>query len=187
MKKKHIIFIFIFIVILFLIDYIGIDKYDSYTGARGTKETGNLVNGLQAAYDKNIFIRLSTNACNDEYGSFVFKGDGKFYYFSEEKNIFNDSHDNVSQYMGYWYYDNKHIMKFTVFRTYLNRKFLNLIFKEKEYILPFDYVNSKEYSYSDDLLIDNKLFKLLNDELTEKSKEKLRLDENIINQYLFSN
>jgi hypothetical protein len=125
MKRKFTIFIFIliFIILIFLINYIGIDKYDSYAGVRGTKETGRLVNGLQAAYDRNIFMNLSTIACNSEYGSFIFKEDGKFYYFPEAKNIFNDKSNNVYQYMGYWYYDDKHNIELTVFRTYFNRFF----------------------------------------------------------------
>ncbi len=188
MKKKFIIFIsmFIILIFLFLVIPIGVDQYDNYTGMRGTKETGRLVNGLIPAYNNNIFIGLNTIAENDEYGSFIFKEDGKFYYFPGRKNILDNRYNNAYQYMGYWYYDYTHNIQLKVFRTYFNKILRKANFKEKQYILPFDYINSEEYKFSDDLLIDNKIFKLLDNELTEKSGEKLRLDEEIINQYLFS-
>lgn len=111
--------------------------------------------------------------------------DGKFYYFPKEKNILNNN-NNIYYYMGYWYYDYTDSISLTILRTYFNNSFLKVRFKEKQYRIPFDYVNSEEYKYSDDLLIDNKVFKLLDNMLTVKSKQKLRLDENIINQYLLS-
>ena len=53
-----------------------------------------------------------------------------------------------------------------------------------EYFKSFDYVYSGEITFNDDLVIENQVFRLLDNELTKESKEKLKLKETILDKYL---
>ena len=53
-----------------------------------------------------------------------------------------------------------------------------------EYFKSFDYINSGEMTFNDDLVIENQVFRLLDNELTKESKKKLRLEEIILDKYL---
>lgn len=183
MKKNLIIFItFLALILIMLVGYSSISKFKNYEEV-GVKDVGHLVSGKEAWYRRYVFVELSTIACNDEYGTIVFRGNGEFFYFPAEKNILNENSNNVYRYNGYWYYDFKKI-RFTVTRTYYNRKLFNVSFKDMEYFKSFDYVYSGEITFNDDLVIENQVFRLLDNELTKESKEKLKLKETILDKYL---
>lgn len=183
MKKNLITFIILVALILIIIEgFSSISKFKNYKEV-GVKDVGNLVNGKEAWYNRYVFVDLSTIVCNDEYGTIVFRKDGEFSYFPAEKNILNNNSNDVYRYIGYWYYDFNKI-RFTVTKTYFNRKFFNISFKDMEYFKSFDYVNSGEMTFNDNLVIENQVFQLLDNELTKKSKEKLKLEETILNKYL---
>lgn len=183
MKKNLVTFITLVVLILILLGGGStISKFKNYKEV-GVKDIGNLVNGKEAWYNRYVFVELSTIACNDEYGTIVFRKDGEFYYFPAEKNILNINSNDVYRYIGYWYYDFNKI-RFTVTKTYFNRKFFNVSFKDMEYLKSFDYVNSGEMTFNDNLVIENQVFQLLDNELTKESKEKLKLNETILDKYL---
>ncbi|MGB4437928.1 MAG: hypothetical protein WBJ13_01615 [Sedimentibacter sp.] len=161
-----------------------IGNYD----VRGVKDVGKVVADKGGWYRRYIFVDLSTIASNDEYGTFVFKKNGKFFYFPAEKNVLYDNSKNVYKYVGYWYY-NFYDMRLTVTRTHFARKFFNVSFKDKEFFCSFTYEsflhgNSGDMTFNDDLIIENQKFKLLDNEFTKNSKEKLRLGDDVIDKYL---
>ena len=181
--KKLITFIILIVLILIIIGgFSSINKFENYKEV-GVKDVGNLVSGKEAWYNRYVFVELSTIVCNYEYGTFVFRKNGEFSYFPAENNILNNNNNEVYRYIGYWYYDFNKI-RFTVTRTYFNRKLFNISFKDIEYFKSFGYVNSGEMAFNDNLVIGNQVFQLLDNELTKKSGEKLKLEETILNEYL---
>lgn len=183
MKRKFLIIsVLLCSVFLITLGLSAVSKVGNYND-RGVKDIGHLLNGQEALYNRYIFVDLSTIASNDEYGTFVFRKNGEFTYYPKNNNIFYDSNSNVYKYEGIWYYNFKE-MRFTVTRTYLSRKILNVLFKDKEFFCSFGYNNSGEMTYNDDLIIEGQPFNLLINELTENSKEKLRLEDSIIDEFL---
>lgn len=106
---------------------------------------------------------------------------GKFFYYPGEYNVFDYQEKNVFSYQGYWYKPYSEI-RFTVTRTKLRKSLFKLRFKDLEYFCSFHYANSGTYSFNDNLMIRGTEFKVLDNELTEKSKEKLKLDDEIIKE-----
>lgn len=188
MKKKLIIPAMIITLVLLLIWSLrAVLKIGNYN-ERGVEDIGHLVADQGGWYRRYVFVDLSTIARNDEYGTFVFGKNGEFVYFPGEKNVLYDDSKNVYKYWGYWYY-NFSKMRFTVTRTYFARQFFNVSFKDKEFFCSFTYEsflhgNRGDMTFNDDLIIENREFKLLDNELTKNSKEKLRLGDDVIARYL---
>lgn len=187
MKKKTITTIVFIVLVLISIPLYKYSKFYFYLGEKGVRDGDklHLATGMESSYQNNVFLKLSTIANNDNYGTFVFKADGKFYYFPENNNILDINNKNIYKYMGYWFYDMGD-MKFTVLRTYFNKSIFDVSFEKKDYIISLMNISNEKtpYVYKDNLLIDNQEFELLNNELTDYGDEGLRLNDKRINEYL---
>lgn len=186
-KKKTISIVLITAIIVFIIVcsmfFSWFNKFGNYA-ERGEPDKGHLATDIVSAYNLSVFQALNTIVTNDDYGTFIIEDNGKFIYFPGEDNVLDFREDNVYSYHGYWYKPQGTFIRFTATRTKLRKSFLNLRFKDSEFFCNFDYEDSGTYSFNDNLMIRGMKFELLNNEFTQGSKEKLRLDDKVIKEFL---
>ncbi len=182
-KTKLLIIIITFIlteVITIVLFFNCFNKLGNYS-QRGEPYKGKLASDVASAYNLQVFQELNTIVTNEDYGEFILKRNGEFYYFPGEYNVLDYNEDNVYSYQGYWYKPLYEI-RFTVTRTKTKSKKLN--FKDLEYFCAFEYVNSENYAFDDNLFIRAAEFKVLDNELTRGNNKRLRLDDSVIIEFL---
>ncbi|WP_313340762.1 hypothetical protein [Sedimentibacter sp.] len=171
-------------VIIIYIIYINCFNLISNYAEKGYPGKHSAVAGPYGAYLKNLYLSLNTIIENDEYGILVVRKSGKFIYFPH-KNFIEPEKENVYKYEGYWYLSDK--MKFTITRTTLNKSGFNLSFKDFEYSCKIYIDYNHEYFennwFSDNLFINDIEFHPL-ENITENEKERLFLDDEIIDKFL---
>lgn len=150
---------------------------------RGEPDRGHLAGDIASWYNLYVYQDLNTIVTDKKYGEFVIMKNGEFFYYPGEYNVFDYQEKKVYSYQGYWYKPYSEV-RFTVTRTKLRESPFKLRFKDLEYFSSFNYVNSETYSFNDNLMIRGTEFKVLDNELTVGSKEKLKLDDNIIKEFL---
>ena len=186
-KKKTISIVLITAIVVFIIVcsifFSCFNKFGNYA-ERGEPDKGHLATDKVSAYNLSVFQALNTIVTNDDYGTFIIEDDGKFIYFPGEHNVLDFQENNVYSYQGYWYKPQWTNIRFTATRTKLRKPILNLRFKDSEFFCNFDYVDSGTYSFNDNLMIRGMEFKVLNNEFSQGNKEKLRLDDNVIREFL---
>lgn len=159
------------------------NKFGNY-GERGEPDKGHLATDIVSAYNLSIYQVLNTIVTNDDYGIFIIKNNGEFIYYPGEYNVLNFQEENVYSYQGFWYKPQWTNIRFTATRTKLRRPYFNLKFKDLEFFCNFEYVDSKTYSFNDNLIIRGFEFKVFDTELTEGSKNKLILEDSIIREFI---
>jgi len=150
---------------------------------RGEPDKGHLAGDIASWYNLYVYQDLNTIVTDKKYGEFVIMKNGEFYYYPGDYNVFDYQENNVYSYKGYWYKPCSEV-RFTVTLTKLRKSPFKLRFKDLEYFSSFHYVNSGTYSFNDNLMINYKEFKVLDNELTEGSEKKLKLDDIIIKEFL---
>lgn len=182
MKKKCLIYLSIGITILIIIcGFSSVSKYKNYS-QRGVPLVKELIGGAEAWYNKNIFSDLSTIATNSEYGTFIFRKNGEFTYFPNSKDILTNKTSKIARYDGFWFMPD--YLRLTVIKKRLNRSLLNVSFKDEEFFLSMGFNWPSDMSFNDNLIINGQEFVLLNNDLTKNSKEKLRMEDGIIEKFL---
>jgi len=150
---------------------------------RGEPDKGHLAGDKASWYNLYVYQELNTIVTDEKFGAFVIMKNGEFFYYPGEHNVLDYQENNVYSYQGYWYKPYSEI-RFTVIQTKLRKSFFKVRFKDLEYFCPFNYVNSGTYSFNDNLMIRGTEFKVLDNELTEESKEKLKLNDKTIKEFL---
>ena len=186
-KKKTISIVLITAIVVFttqtLIFFNCINKFGNYA-ERGEPDKGRLATDKVSAYNLYVFQEINTIVINEDYGTFIIKNDGEFIYYPGEYNVLDFQENNVYSCKGYWYKPLWPGIRFTVTQTKLRKSFLNLRFKDLEFFCSFEYIDSGTYSFNDNLMIRGMEFKVLDNEFTEGNKEKLKLDDNVIREFL---
>lgn len=189
-KKKTISTVLITSIVVFIIVcsifFSCFNKFGNYA-ERGEPDKGHLATDKVSWYNLYVFKDLNTIVTNNDYGTFIIENSGKFIYFPGEYNVLDFQENNVYSYQGYWYKPLGTNIRFTATQTKLKKSIFILRFKDSEFFCSFDYVDSGTYSFNDNLMIRGMEFKVLNNEFTEGSKEKLKMDKNVIREFLNKN
>ncbi len=182
MKIRLPVYIKIGLSVLCLVGIYGIISRFSVQSQRGLHVEYGLVGGKEAWYNKSIFDGLSTIATNPEYGTFVFKRNGEFVYFPEEQDILNDRTSRLFRYDGIWYKDGK--LRLAVTREYKSRETFKENLLYKIYYLDMSHIWSDKMDFNENLKINDHEFILINNYMTRSSSQKLRIDDEIIEEFL---